>query len=188
MCKMKNSRRIFLFCVISFVFVSSAYSQSEIARDSVIQYAHNYLKVPYRLGGSSPKAFDCSGFTSYVYRNFGYDLYRTANDQIKNSEKIVERTELKPGDLVFFKGRNAKKNRIGHVGIVVESDEDGGFHFIHASCKYGVTVTDGNKHYYKTRFVAAGRIVGDRPEPLELLPATPVEVKVLSPVHSKLLF
>ena len=185
---MKNNRRIFLLCVVCFVFVSSVYSQSEILRDSVIQYAHNYLKVPYRMGGTSPKAFDCSGFTSYVYKNFGYNLYRTANDQIKNSEKIVEKTELKPGDLVFFKGRNAKQNRIGHVGIVVESDENGSFRFIHASCKYGVTVTDGDKDYYRTRFVAAGRIVGDRSEPLELLPAAPVEVKALSPVHSKLLF
>ena len=169
-----------LFLIILAISVLPGYSQTadEALRDSVIRYAQNYMGTPYRRGNSSPKAFDCSGFTSYVYRNFGYDLYRTADGQIKNAAKIIEKTELKPGDLVFFKGRNAKQNRIGHVGMVVEADSAGNFKFIHASVKYGVTITDGGKDYYRTRFVAAGRIVSNRMEPPESLPVNMNEVKI----------
>ncbi|MDR0231566.1 MAG: C40 family peptidase [Dysgonamonadaceae bacterium] len=168
---------ILLFLIISTISVLPAHSQSvdEALRDSVIRHAQIYIGTPYRRGQSSPKAFDCSGFTSYIYRHFGYDLYRTADGQKKNAVKIVAKTELKPGDLVFFKGRNAKQDRIGHVGMVVEADSIGNFKFIHASIK-GVTITDGNKDYYRTRFVAAGRIVPERIEPLELLPAEGVKV------------
>lgn len=162
---------ILLYFTISAISILPGYSCDEAIRDSIIQYAHKYMGTPYRRGHSSPKAFDCSGFTSYVYRHFGYNLSRTACDQIKNVSKIVEKTELKPGDLVFFKGRNAKQNRIGHVGMVVEADGTGNFKFIHASVKYGVTITDGGKDYYRTRFVAAGRVVPDRLKPPEPLPA-----------------
>ena len=162
---------ILLFLAISVTSALPCYSQSydEMLRNSVVRYASNYMGTPYCLGHSSPNAFDCSGFTSYVYRNFGYNLYRTANSQIKNVSKIIKKTELKPADLVFFKGRNAKQNRIGHVGMVVEADGYGNFKFIHASVKYGVTITDGGKDYYRTRFVAAGRIIPEQIEQLKLL-------------------
>ncbi len=172
-----------LFFIISIVSALPAYSQSndEVLRDSVIQYAHNYMGTPYRRGQSCPKAFDCSGFTSYVYRYFGYNLYRTACDQIKNTSKIVKKEELKPGDLVFFKGRNSKGTRIGHVGMVVEADGNGNFKFIHASCKLGVTVSESEENYYRTRFVSAGRIVSDREESLQPLPVSVIEVKAIKP-------
>ena len=178
-------KTILLFLTISAISVLPCCSQSndETLRDSVIRYAHNYMGTPYRRGYSSPKAFDCSGFTSYVYRNFGYHLYRTADGQIRNVSKIVEKKELKPGDLIFFKGRNAKQNRIGHVGMVVEADSNGNFKFIHASCKYGVTITDGGKDYYRTRFVAAGRIISDRFEPLAPLQVSLKKIQVCSTLN-----
>ena len=182
---MKLKYKGLIILLFSFFFVSHSYSQTETARDSVIQFASKYLKVPYKRGGSTPKAFDCSGFTSFVYRNFGYNLYRTADGQIKNaSTVIVDKSELKQGDLVFFKGRNAKQNRIGHVGIVFNVSEDGSFRFIHASCKYGVTVTCGQKNYYTTRFVAAGRILEERPLPLEPLPINMIEIQALKPLRA----
>jgi len=169
---------ILLFLIISTISVLPTHSQSvdEALRDSVIRRAQNYIGTPYRRGQSSPKAFDCSGFTSYIYRHFGYDLYRTADGQKKNVVKIVAKTELKPGDLVFFKGRNAKQDRIGHVGMVVEADGAGNFKFIHASVNSGITITDSGSGYYRNRFVSAGRIVSERIEPLELLPVREVEV------------
>ena len=182
---MKLKYKGLIILLFSFFFVSYSYSQTETARDSVIQFASNYLKVPYRRGGSTPKAFDCSGFTSFVYRNFGYNLYRTASGQIKNACMIVDRSELKRGDLVFFKGRNAKQNRIGHVGIIYEVDEDGSFRFIHASVKYGVTITCGNKNYYATRFVAGGRILEERTLPLEPLPVNHIKKQMPKPVIPK---
>jgi len=174
---MKLKYKGLIILLFSFFFVSHSYSQTETARDSVLQFASKYLKVPYKRGGSTPKAFDCSGFTSFVYRSFGYNLYRTADGQIKNVHTIVCKSGVKPGDLVFFKGRNASQNRIGHVGIVYDIDEDGSFRFIHASVKYGVTVTSASKIYYNTRFVAAGRILEERPLPPEPLPIKQIKIQ-----------
>ena len=184
---MTFNKAILLFLIISATSMLPAHSQSvdEALRDSIIRYAHQYMGTPYRRGKSSPKAFDCSGFTSYVYRHFEYNLSRTADGQVKNVSKMVDKTELKPGDLVFFKGRNAKQNRIGHVGMVVEADGIGNFKFIHASIK-GVRITEGENGYYKNRFVAAGRVVSDRPEPPEPLPVNINRVKVPELVYPEI--
>ncbi len=143
--------------------------------DSLLSYAHSFLKTPYRLGSSTGKAFDCSGFSSFIFRHFGYNLHRTSSGQAETNGITVARTELKPGDLVFFKGRNAKKQRVGHVGIVVEADELGNFTFIHASVKYGVTITESKKDYYNTRYVIAKRIIEETNTPPEILP---IEVRI----------
>ena len=126
--------------------------------DSLINFAQKYLKTPYRRGGNGTSRFDCSGFTSYVYKNFGYPLLRTAAGQALKNGITIPKDSLQKGDLVFFKGRNAKQNRVGHVGIIYEVFPDGTFSFIHASCKLGVTITNGTKEYYRTRYVTAKRI------------------------------
>lgn len=78
---------------------------------NLISYARRFLGVPYVWGGTSPSGFDCSGFTSYVYRNAaGVDIGRTTYSQI-NAGREVSRSELQPGDLVF--------PHEGHVGIYV---------------------------------------------------------------------
>lgn len=122
----------------------------------LLDYAATFKGTRYRRGASSPKGFDCSGFTSYVFAKFGYKLNRTSGSQINNGE-IVEKDNLKPGDLVFFNGRKVGK-RIGHVGIVTEVDSvDGTFQFIHASNSKGVTVSNSEETYYKKRYVSACR-------------------------------
>jgi Cell wall-associated hydrolases (invasion-associated proteins) len=152
-----------LITVISIFLFTSLFSiraqQPTDLRDSLVHYAHKFLKTPYRSGGSTPRAFDCSGFSSFVYKHFGYNLYRSSGDQVKNGI-AVEREALKPGDLVLFKGRNSKRNRIGHVGIVVEADEHT-FKFIHASVRSGVIVNSSEQPYYKKRYVSARRILPD---------------------------
>ena len=78
---------------------------------NLISYARRFIGVPYVWGGTSPSGFDCSGFTSYVYRNAaGVDIGRTTYAQI-NAGREVSRSELQPGDLVF--------PHEGHVGIYV---------------------------------------------------------------------
>ena len=78
---------------------------------NLISYARRFIGVPYVWGGTSPSGFDCSGFTSYVYRNAaGIDIGRTTYSQI-NAGREVSRSELQPGDLVF--------PHEGHVGIYV---------------------------------------------------------------------
>ncbi|WP_419821505.1 NlpC/P60 family protein [Anoxybacterium hadale] len=88
----------------------------------IVAYAKSFLGTPYVHGGSSPKGFDCSGFTQYVYSHFGGSLPRTTTGQY-GTGTYVEKSQLKPGDLVFF----SSSSRISHVGIYV-----GGGSFIHS--------------------------------------------------------
>lgn len=97
--------------------VSVAASGSEI-----VAYAEKFIGVPYSSGGNSPKGFDCSGFTQYVYGNFGGYLPHSSASQYGYGVP-VEKSELQPGDLVFF----SKSSRISHVGIYVGSGK-----FIHS--------------------------------------------------------
>lgn len=125
--------------------------------DSIVNYGKLFLNAPYRSGASGDSSFDCSGFTSFVYKNFGYNLQRSSSQQATQFPS-VDRTQLHPGDLVFFNGRR-RNGRVGHVGIVVAATEDGEFDFIHASTSEGVVISNSKADYYKKRFVKAGRVL-----------------------------
>ena len=127
--------------------------------DSVVNYGKLFLNTPYHYGSPGDSSFDCSGFTSFVYRNFGYSLGRSSSDQAKQFDTI-DRNKLKVGDLVFFSGRQ-KSKRVGHVGIVVSAKENGEFDFIHAAVHSGVIISNSNEDYYAKRFVKAGRVIGE---------------------------
>ena len=118
----------------------------------IVDYAKQYLGVPYVYGGNGPNSFDCSGFTTYVYRHFGYTLNRTASGQLSNGVS-VSKSELQPGDLVFFKDGGSKP--VSHVGIYI-----GGGQFIHASTStYEVRINDLTSGYYNNVYVYARRIL-----------------------------
>lgn len=125
-------------------------------RDSIVNYGKLFLNTPYRYGSNGTSYFDCSGFTSYVYRNFGYNLDRCSADQAKQFQSI-NRENLKTGDLVFFSGRRKSKT-VGHVGIIVSAQE-GNFEFIHASVSSGVTISKSDEAYYSSRFISANRVI-----------------------------
>ena len=126
--------------------------------DSIVNYGKIFLHSPYRSGGKgSSGSFDCSGFTSFVYGNFGYKLGASSSDQAEQFDAI-DRSSLKKGDLVFFSGRLAGK-RVGHVGIVVNTNPDGNFNFIHASTQHGVIISSSDEPYYLRRYIKAGRVV-----------------------------
>lgn len=87
--------------------------------NAIVSYAYQFLGKPYEFGATGPNTFDCSGLTSYVYRNVaGIDISRTTFTQV-NQGRAVSRSELQPGDLVF--------PHAGHVGIYV-----GDGNYIHA--------------------------------------------------------
>lgn len=130
----------------------------ELLAEDIIKYSKQYLGAPYRRGTEGPKSFDCSGFTKYVFKQFGINLSHACVSQIKQGQE-VGKEELKTGDLVFFKGRNAKSNRVGHVGIVISNDGNGNFSFIHA-CNRGVIIDEFAKSaYYKPRYVKGLRVL-----------------------------
>lgn len=136
------------------------FGYSHTVADSIIEYAMRFLRVPYVPSGKGPDRFDCSGFTSYVYRRFGYELEHTANGQLKDGwMEIKKPEELKRGDLVFYGGRK-KTRRIGHVAIVIDNDlVNHRFTFIHATVKLGVTVSFSTESYYAKRYITACRIL-----------------------------
>jgi cell wall-associated NlpC family hydrolase len=132
----------------------SADKQQMIA--DLLTEANKHIGKPYRHGMKGPNAFDCSGFTSYVYKQFGYSISPASRIQYTDGVK-VDRKNLRKGDLVFFTSRSSGKN-VGHVGIVVSADnETGKFKFIHASIK-GVRVNEC-EGYYENRYVGARRII-----------------------------
>jgi len=136
------------------------FSPNQLAiTDSIINYGKLFLNTKYQFGASGVNSFDCSGFTSFVYHNFGYNLKRSSSEQAKQVS-WVDRLKLKIGDLVFFSGRR-KSKRVGHVGIVVSAKEDGKFNFIHASVQNGVIISSSDEPYYLKRFIHAGRVITD---------------------------
>ena len=128
--------------------------------DSIIEYAKLFIGVPYVSGGKGPNKFDCSGFTSFVYRHFGYELRATADGQLNDGWKVIRKPdELRRGDLVFYGGRQ-KTRQIGHVGIVVSNDPvNHRFTFIHATVKLGVTISTSTESYYVPRYITACRVL-----------------------------
>ncbi|MFQ9248733.1 MAG: C40 family peptidase [Clostridium paraputrificum] len=114
----------------------------------VANYAYNFLGRPYVYGANGPNAFDCSGFTSYVYRHFGVSLPRTASSQF-SAGSAVSRNNLAPGDLVFFN----TVGYLGHVGLYI-----GGGDFIHAASSGRVKISSLNEGYYRTRYAGARRV------------------------------
>lgn len=126
----------------------------EQTTNSVVEFASKYLGYPYVLGGKTPDTgFDCSGFTRYVYKNFGYNLASVAAEQNQIGDEI-KREDLQQGDLILF--LNEENTKIGHTGIYIGNGE-----FIHAANpKRGVVIDNLNTNsYYNERFVTARRIV-----------------------------
>ncbi len=124
-------------------------SNTSVGSD-VISYAKQYIGTPYVYGGSSPNGFDCSGYTSYVYKHFGISLPHSSSAQY-NSLAKVSKNDLTPGDLVFFTNGGSG---IGHVGIYVGNNQ-----FIHSpSAGKSVCIESMGSGYYARNYVGAGRV------------------------------
>lgn len=120
----------------------------------IVSCAQQYLGVPYVYGGASPSGFDCSGFTMYVYKQFGYSLPHGATPQL-NYGSAVSKSELQPGDLVFFTGTSSTSSVASHVGIYIGDGQ-----FIHASSGTGycVKVSSLNENYYANHYLTGRHI------------------------------
>lgn len=128
-------------------------TESASDNSDIVATAKQYLGVRYVYGGASPSGFDCSGFTMYIYQQFGYSLPHTATDQWQSGlgTRIWGISALQPGDLVFFNdpARNAGK-ACSHAGIYIGNGQ-----FIHSSSSSsgGVIISDLTSGYYNTYFV-----------------------------------
>mgnify|MGYP002967573040 FL=1 len=119
---------------------------------SIVSIAQQYLGVPYVYGGSSASGFDCSGFTMYVFAQAGIKLPHGATSQLSYGTE-VSRSDLQPGDLVFFQDYGYTAS---HVGIYIGGDQ-----FIHASSSYYnghcVVITSLSETYYNNHYLTARR-------------------------------
>ena len=129
----------------------SAGTSSTSLGNKIVDAAKQCLGVPYVWGGASMRGFDCSGLVYYVLKNLGYSPNRTATTQY-NMGTYVAKSDLKPGDLVFFEGTYAAG--ISHVGIYVGEGK-----FIHApSTGDVVKYSDLSSGYYANHYYGARRI------------------------------
>ncbi|MEW8994707.1 SH3 domain-containing protein [Clostridium sp.] len=128
--------------------------QSSHTGEDIVAKAEEYLGVPYLWGGFTPVGFDCSGLAQYVYKQLGISLERSTYYQVHQGI-IVDRNQLKPGDLIFFTTNDDDPNDISHVGIYKGNDL-----FIQApqpgDC---VRVSNLNSAYYSNRYYVAKRII-----------------------------
>ena len=126
--------------------------------NSLLDEAMSHIGARYRSGSKGPHAFDCSGFTSYVFKQLdGTDIGCSSRDQYARNIP-VSRSEMQRGDLVFFTSPGSGRS-VGHVGIVVDVDPiSRSFNFIHASSSEGVKISNSNDGFYARRFLGVRRV------------------------------
>ena len=132
---------------------SGATAASATKGQKIANYALQYLGYKYVYGSESPsKGFDCSGLVYYTFGQFGYKLQRSASQQYKNNGTTIAKSDLKPGDLVFF---SSNGSTVTHVGIYIGDNE-----FVHASTSdTGVIISNLTSAYYTKVWFGAKRIV-----------------------------
>ena len=133
-------------------------SASAASTDDIVEYSKKFIGTPYVYAGGTPNGFDCSGYITYIYENFNVnDLPRRSADQY-NFGEAVAKSELKPGDAVFF---NTSGSGVSHAGIYI-----GDNNFIHASTSDGVRINGLDDKYWKNKYVGAKRYTNfDAPPP-----------------------
>ncbi|MCO6476096.1 MAG: C40 family peptidase [Phaeodactylibacter sp.] len=130
---------------------TTAVEKSSPQRDAVVSYAKKKLGAGYQEGGAGPNRFDCSGFTSYVMKEFDVPLSRSSRYQAKEGRKIrVE--DARPGDLIFFKRSPA--GPVFHVAMVVRNSREG-IEVIHSTSRGVVIDNISRSSYWEPKIYSA---------------------------------
>ncbi|KAF0993878.1 C40 family peptidase [Geobacillus sp. TFV-3] len=139
-----------MIILFSSFFVSTSNSDAAANKARLIIEAKKLVGTPYRYGGTTPKGFDCSGFVYYAHKKVGVTLPRTSREMYKRGT-YVHKSELQPGDLVFFDTSKSTKG-VSHVAIYIGNNQ-----VIHAVSR-GVKIDNLNSSYWKTKYVGAKRL------------------------------
>ena len=130
----------------------------ELMTENLIDEALSHIGKRYVYGSKGPKTFDCSGFTSYVYKHQNNVWIGASSREQYAIHQPIKRNEMQAGDLVFFTSPRSGRN-VGHVGIVLDYDPiTDTFTFIHASTTKGVRVSKSTEGYYAKRYVGVRRV------------------------------
>ncbi|KGF11248.1 glycoside hydrolase [Tissierellia bacterium S5-A11] len=116
----------------------------------LISVAQEYIGVPYLFGGSTPSGFDCSGFVQFAAKAAGLVLPRSADEQY-HMGRSVSRSQMQPGDLVFF---STYTDGVSHSGIYL-----GGDRFISSTSSRGVVIDSLSEGYWSDCYVGAKRLI-----------------------------
>ena len=134
--------------------------QLPVLADSILDRGFELVGTRYRMGGTSTKTgFDCSGFVGYLFREeAGIKLPRSTREMINLDAPLIARSELEPGDIVFFNNRG--RGRVSHAGIYIGDDQ-----FIHSSSSRsgGVRVDSMDDRYWRASFMEAKRGLAQAP-------------------------
>jgi cell wall-associated NlpC family hydrolase len=147
---LKNLRKACVAAALGLVMAFSIGGGSAFADSKMDSVISKTIGVAYKTGGTSTAGFDCSGFTTYVFKKVGLSLPRTSKAQY-NVGTPVAKSKLRSGDLVFF---NTLGNGVSHVGIYVGNGK-----FAQSSSSYGVTITSLSQSYWANRYVGAKRVM-----------------------------
>ncbi len=135
------------------MFVGLAGASGAVTASAIRERGNDWLGVRYRFGGESRSGIDCSAFTRQIFReSFGMELPRNTALQVQEGVS-VNRQDLAPGDLVFFRRGGTR-----HVGIYLGDNE-----FIHASTSRGVTISNLDEDYYRRYYWTARRVLNATP-------------------------
>ena len=153
-----------------------SYSQALLLRHALLNLAQEQLGVPYVYGGKSPRGFDCSGFTYYLYGNHDFALHRTASQQLQDGI-IVAKEGMQVGDLVFFR-EDYETYPASHVGIYAGNNR-----IIHAG-RNGICYSDLDSSYYSEYFLCARRIVNTQAAKPDIQAAHPRTIQIFEITQS----
>lgn len=135
----------------------NVFNYDNVLVENLVNEAFKHIGTRYRFGSKGPKAFDCSGFTSYVFKKSNMNIGSNSREQYASNIPI-QRDELQPGDLVFFTSHESSKG-VGHVGMVIDYDPKSKvFTFIHSSTKAGVKISKSDEATYTKRYIGARRV------------------------------
>ncbi len=130
----------------------------ELMTENILNEAVSHIGKRYVYGSKGPKTFDCSGFTSYVYKHQNNVWIGASSREQYAINTPIKRSEMRAGDLVFFTSPHSGRN-VGHVGIIVSVDpKNDTFMFIHASTKDGVKISKSTEGYYQRRYIGVRRV------------------------------
>lgn len=147
-------RKVFFIILISLVFHSCRKAPAVNRNTVLTEISLRYKGTPYKYGGNTTAGMDCSGLVFRTFSELGHPFPRSSYEQAEIFP-AVRKTEIQPGDLVYFK--IGKTSRINHTGIVTRIVSKEVILFVHSSSSAGVREDNLYSNYWKPKFVKATR-------------------------------